>query len=187
MALRIIGGEFRSRLLKAPAGRNTRPTRAMVREAVFNMLQGHCLDARVLDLFSGSGAMGFEALSRGAEFVVFCDAAREALEIIRGNAVLLNVVSRSLILAMDWQAALDCQADAGRRFDLIFLDPPYGMGTDEILQRIAGLNLLNMDGRIILEHSSAIHPHIPEMFSLFRHRAYGEAALSILIKGDEEA
>ncbi len=184
MALRIIGGEYRSRLLKTPSGRNTRPTRAMVREAVFDILQGVCPGARVLDLFSGSGAMGFEALSRGAVSAVFCDADREAAETVRANTLLLDLGPRSLILHMGWQAALKCQAEAGRRFDLIFLDPPYGQKPDEVLERIAETDLLDTDGLIILEHSAAIRPGIPDAFSLFRYRAYGATALSILSKGD---
>lgn len=184
MALRIIGGEYRSRLLKTPSGRNTRPTRAMVREAVFNMLQGACQAARVLDLFSGSGAMGFEALSRGAASAVFCDADREAAETVKANAELLNASDRSLILHTAWQAALKGLAEAGRRFDLIFLDPPYGLKPDEVLERVAELDLLDADGRIVLEHAAAVHPLIPDAFSLFRYRTYGVTALSILSKGE---
>ena len=156
----------------------------MVREAVFNILQGHCPGARVLDLFSGSGAMGFEALSRGAVSAVFCDADRGAAETVRANAALLGATDRSLILHTAWQAVLKGQAEAGRRFDLIFLDPPYGLKPDEVLERIAELDLLDADGHIVLEHAAAAHPGIPAAFPLFRYRTYGVTALSILSKGE---
>ena len=156
----------------------------MVREAVFNILQGHCPGARVLDLFSGSGAMGFEALSRGAVSAVFCDADRGAAETVRANAALLGATDRSLILHTAWQAVLKGQAEAGRRFDLIFLDPPYGLKPDEVLERIAELDLLDADGHIVLEHAAAAHPGIPAAFPLFCYRTYGVTALSILSKGE---
>ena len=95
--MRIVGGEFRSRVLKAPPGRDTRPILARVREAVFSMLSGRLVDARVADLFSGSGIIGFEALSRGAQSVDFFESGSVARRVLEENARALRTESRSTV------------------------------------------------------------------------------------------
>ncbi len=106
MAIRILGGKYRSRLLRTPPGHDTCPTRGMVREAVFNMLQGQMRHASALDVFAGSGSMGFEALSRGAESVVFCDRRQEAIRVIRDNARILGCEQQVCLLKGAWQTSL---------------------------------------------------------------------------------
>lgn len=124
--MRIIAGDWRGRLLKAPAGAATRPTADRVREALFSMLAsrlGTFEGLRVADLFAGSGALGFEALSRGAAHVTFVEQDRAALDAIRANAAALKADDRVRILA---GSAL--RLPASKPFDLIFADPPYEAG-----------------------------------------------------------
>ena len=100
--MRIIAGEARSRTLKAPEGRDTRPTLDRVRENVFNILQGRVRDARVLDLFAGSGALSLEAVSRGASLAVMVDHDRAAIAVEKANVEALRFGDRTSILPMDW-------------------------------------------------------------------------------------
>jgi 16S rRNA (guanine966-N2)-methyltransferase len=186
MALRIQGGEFRSRLLASPDGRETRPTRALVRQAAFNMLQGVCPGSRVLDLFAGSGAMGLEELSRGADYAVLCDFGRDAVEAISANIKALKVESRCAILQMGWQAALKRLSGEDERFDVIILDPPYQLEVEEVLREILQKGMLLPEGWILYEHASGKQPETPPGLALSRRRSYGESALSLFQMGMEE-
>ena len=121
--LRIIAGTHRGRRIEAPEGRDTRPTLDRVRENLFNMLQGRIPDARVLDLFTGTGALSLEALSRGAAFAVLCDRDRAALGAIRKNVEAVRCKERCRVFAGEWSAFLR-SLEGGEPFDLVFLDPP---------------------------------------------------------------
>lgn len=185
MPLKILGGTYRSRLLKTPAGLTTRPTRAMVREAVFNILQGNCADARVLDLFAGSGAMGLEALSRGAGCATFCDSERAAISAIKDNVASLGLGKQTAIIHADWAQAVVRLGSEGKRFDLIFLDPPYKMEINPILKLLELEQILNREGIIILEQSSET-PYFPEgRFGLLKTRRYGETTLYLITSSEQ--
>ncbi len=121
--LRIIAGEFKGRRLKAPAGRTVRPTGDRVKEAWFSILQQSIPDARVLDLFAGSGALGFEALSRGAVSVDFVETSKASLAAIRDNATTLNVGDRVTIHRSD--ALRFAERLQPAQYDMAFADPPY--------------------------------------------------------------
>ena len=170
MALRILGGEHRSRLLKAPEGRDTRPTRSMVREAVFNMLQGACPGSRVLDVFAGSGAMGLEALSRGASYAVFCDVGRQAVEAVRSNLSSLKLADKARVLQAGWEQAFISLGREGQAFDLIFLDPPYKMEAEPLLQMLLHHQLLSVQGSIILEQGRGSSLQVPPGLPLLKER-----------------
>ena len=122
---RIIAGQWRGRVIKAPEGGDTRPTGERAREALMSMLAADLSGARALDLFAGSGALGLEALSRGAASAVFVDASRKASAILASNIALLGAGERSRLLTMDALAALRVLAADGDRFDIVFIDPPY--------------------------------------------------------------
>ena len=180
MAVRILGGLYRSRTLKTPPGHQTRPTRSVVREAMFNMLQGQCSESVVLDLFAGSGAMGLEALSRGAAEAVFCDNQFEAFQVIRYNVQLLNLEQKALIFMLDWSQALKRLGAQKRSFDLIFLDPPYQMEPNLILTEIEKENLLKDEGVIILEQGAHTQLNLPNAYELLKDRRYGETRLHLI-------
>jgi 16S rRNA (guanine966-N2)-methyltransferase len=121
--MRVIAGSFRGRTLKAPKGAATRPTSDRVREALFSILQHRTRDAAVLDLFAGSGALGLEALSRGAETVTFVDDDRAAIAAIRANLSALG--ANAQVRQTDALRFLGAASESGAQYDLIFLDPPY--------------------------------------------------------------
>lgn len=156
LCVRIIGGEFRSRRLVAPArGHVVRPMPDRVRESLFGLLRGHCDGAVVLDAFAGTGALGLEALSRGAAFCLFVERDREALAALRRNVAALGVGSRCVVLVADALSPAVIQR-CPRPLTLAFLDPPYAMMRDpaeraRVLAQVARLvACLREDGFVIL-------------------------------------
>ncbi len=149
--MRIIAGEARSRIIEAPKGRDTRPTLDRVRENLFNIIARRIPDARVLDLFAGSGALSLEALSRGAQSAVMVDRDREANGVERRNTEKLGYGDRVRILHCDWKQAADTLTREGAHFDLVFLDPPYAMGDLRAVTK-ALLPLCAADALIVTEH-----------------------------------
>ncbi len=181
--IRIIGGCAKGRKLEVPLGRNTRPTSAVVREAVFGMLQPYIEDARVLDLFCGSGAYALEAISRGAANAVLVDKDARAAAIARNNAQLLGFSSDSKVVQSDYLQSARILQHNGEIFDIIFLDPPYA--ADVYVQAInACLPLLDQNGRIVCEHSCSIKIRDIEGLICDRTRRYGKRAITILVRRD---
>lgn len=175
--MRIIAGTARGRTFEAPQGRDTRPTLDRVRENVFNILQMKVRGAKVLDLFSGSGAMAFEAISRGAEEAVLVDIDRAANTVQRQNAVKLRMEGQCRILHCDWQLAVRQLKAAGERFGVIFLDPPYAM--HDMAPVMESLRpLMADDAVILLEHEAKVFPTTPDGFDLYDSRKYGIAGVS---------
>jgi 16S rRNA (guanine966-N2)-methyltransferase len=179
-ALRVIAGEFGGRTLKAPRGLNTRPTSARVREALFAVL-GDIRGSRVLDLYAGSGALGIEALSRGAERLVAVESERNAVACIRTNLSALGLDSRSLVIALPVRRARALLAQQAP-FDLVLCDPPWSdLGSAcEDLAQLVGASALAPGGRVVLEHSARDAP--PEIHGLvaFDHRQWGDTAAALL-------
>lgn len=187
--MRIIAGSARGRTFDAPQGKETRPTLDRVRENVFNILQKKVRGAQVLDLFAGSGAMGFEAVSRGAVHAVLvdCDRAAHAVEI--RNAEKLRMQEQTSILHCDWLNAVHQLSAQHRTFDLVFLDPPYIMH-DMTPVMNALKPLLAPDGVILLEHEAKTFPATPDGFELYDSRKYGIAGVSFFRRwrtGEEDA
>ena len=175
--MRIIAGSARGRTFDAPQGRDTRPTLDRVRENVFNILQMKVRGAKVLDLFSGSGAMAFEAISRGAAEAVLVDIDRAANAVQRQNAAKLRMEGQCRILQCDWQMAIRQLTATGERFQVIFLDPPYAMH-DMVPVMEAMRPLLAEDAVILLEHEAKVFPATPDGFELYDSRKYGIAGVS---------
>ncbi len=147
--MRIIGGQFKGRNLHSPKTKATRPTSARAREALFSILQSHIAGARILDLFAGTGAFGFEALSRGAEFCCFID--HKTARLINQNAADLAINSQCMILPQPIEKIGSCKDEA---FDIIFADPPYGKGLGEAaFQHSLDGGWANEDTIFILEES----------------------------------
>jgi 16S rRNA (guanine966-N2)-methyltransferase len=170
--LRIIAGEFKGRRLKTPAGRSVRPTGDRVKEAWFSILQQSIPDARVLDLFAGSGALGLEALSRGAQAVDFVESGTAALAAIRANVTTLKVEDRVTMHRMDaLRFAERLQPNA---YDVAFADPPYAT---ESAQRLLALFRATPFARVFsIEHSSDIALAPPGDDT----RRYGDTAITFV-------
>ncbi|MGD9506148.1 MAG: 16S rRNA (guanine(966)-N(2))-methyltransferase RsmD [Syntrophobacteraceae bacterium] len=136
--MRIVAGAFRGRRLNPPKGRAVRPTTDRVREAVFSIIATRVPGARVLDLFAGTGAMGLEALSRGAAHAVFVDRSPESIRLIQSNIALCNASERVAVIHDAAQRAIRRLEEQGEKFDIVFLDPPYGeRGVDNALLALA--------------------------------------------------
>lgn len=182
--MRIIGGEYRGRSIRAPKGRDTRPTTDRVREALFNVL-AHAdyapplAGARGLDLFAGSGALGLEALSRGATFVLFVDTDAAARAAIRANLMELGLQGRAKIWRRDAVKMGRCAPMPA--FDIAFLDPPYGQGLAErALATLAAEGWLKPGALAVVEESARAGFTAPQGFSLLDERAYGDTLLRFL-------
>ena len=189
--MRIITGKARGTKLQTLAGEATRPTAERTKEAIFSIINFDIAGARVLDLFAGSGQLGLEALSRGAEYAVFNDSSREAAAIIRANAEKTRLVDACEILSTDWQAVL--RRFAGReRFELSFLDPPYAGGfLPKVLCKMIEWDLL-ADGAVIVCESAEEedvfggNEELKNQFNVRRVARYGAACVTILEKGERE-
>lgn len=149
MKLRIISGEFGGRYIDAPKGRSTRPTASRVREAWFSAIGDAVYDATVVDLFAGSGALGIEALSRGARHVHFVESQAQAVQTLRENVRALGLGDRSTIVRRD---ALRYIAEVSEPFDVALADPPYGTGAAAAL--LAAYRAVPFAGALWLEHRS---------------------------------
>jgi 16S rRNA (guanine966-N2)-methyltransferase len=145
--MRISGGDARGIRLKTPKG--ARPAGERVRQAVFASLAAHVPDARVLDLFSGSGAYGLEAVSRGAEHAVLVDHAQEAVALGRANAKAAGLEDRVRVRKAPAARYVDREASADGPFDLVFVDPPYDERIEDVLRQLGPH--LDADGRLVLE------------------------------------
>ena len=151
---RIIAGGAKGRRLKTPEGRQTRPTGSRVRQTLFDILAPRLAGCRFLDAFAGSGAVGLEALSRGAVLVAFVDSSAQAVAAIRENArALATGAGEVLVFRQDARVALPALAAQGRRFDVIYLDPPYDSNLYEVtLDAIDTSGLLAGGGIVVAEH-----------------------------------
>jgi 16S rRNA (guanine966-N2)-methyltransferase len=179
--MRVIAGALRGRRLTAPTGRErTRPTSDRVREATFAML-GDVHDASVLDLFAGTGALGIEALSRGAARAVFVERDRAALRALRTNLDSLGLAApRAQVRAGEALAALRAARRRGETYDLVFVDPPYGLADDLQAPLSTGLPaVLQPHGLVIAESDRrsplALAPALPQL----RERRYGDTLIAI--------
>lgn len=175
MTLRIISGTYKGRTLQTPKGSKTRPTQEALREAVFNICQATVEGATVLDLFAGSGAIGFEAISRGASHVTFVEKDKEAIACIRKNIEHLDVVPKTTLLNLD---ALNAMKRL-KGFDLIYVDPPYDMSVKPLLKAITNHNLLRPNGTLFIEelYDPKKEPLSQERLFLKSRRRFGKASL----------
>jgi 16S rRNA (guanine966-N2)-methyltransferase len=181
--MRIVGGRLRGRVLKAPASRAIRPTSERLRESIFDILAHRYADrldgARVVDLFAGSGALGFEALSRGASFALFVDDGAEARALLRGNVETLALGGVTRIWRAD--ATRLGKAPAGAPFTLAFLDPPYGKGfVAPALVALAAGAWLAEGATCVIEEAAEAEIAAPAGFVVEDERVYGDSKILFL-------
>jgi 16S rRNA (guanine966-N2)-methyltransferase len=154
---RVVTGRFRGAVLQAPEGDKTRPTTDKVKEALFSMIQGYVPDSEFLDLFAGSGQIGIEALSRGAKRVVLVERSGQAASVIYKNLAKIRMDNSDEIRLHKKSVAqaLELLGQAGGKFDIIFMDPPYKdvpARLEEATKLIRGFDMLKEDGMLIVEH-----------------------------------
>jgi 16S rRNA (guanine966-N2)-methyltransferase len=179
--MRVIAGKYKSRRLIAPIGVQTRPTSDRLRETLFNVVAPHIEDSVWLDLFAGSGAIGIEALSRGARSVYFVESAGAALRTIRKNLHTLEIEEEADVIERDVATALRMLDTQAVSCDFIFMDPPYRKLDDyeQVLGFLSQSRLLSPNSQVIAEHDKHFDPG-DTFGSLQRHRALrqGDAVLS---------
>jgi 16S rRNA (guanine966-N2)-methyltransferase len=178
--MRIIAGELRGRVLKSAQTSMLRPTTDRVRESVFNILAARIdFDGlAVLDLFAGTGALGIEALSRGAARCDFVESDRKAAAVIKENLSTLGLVGRSRVVQRD---ALKFLAESDATYDLIFADPPYAATIfDRLTRDVVTLGRLAPEGLFVLEHSSAMRALAAHGGEVVAARTFGETGILIL-------
>jgi 16S rRNA (guanine966-N2)-methyltransferase len=172
--MRVIAGTYGGRTLRAPPGAATRPTSDRVREALFSILGGNVQGARVLDLFAGSGALGIEALSRGAENATFVDDAAGAIKAVRANLGALGAAAE--VHAVDALRFLGAASSGGAQYDLVFLDPPYRLA-DRLASRLSeALPAVLAPGAVAVAESDRRAPLALDL-PLNDERRYGDTLL----------
>ena len=176
--MRVITGIARGRKLKELPGLETRPTTDKVKESVFNIVQFDIEGRRVLDLFGGTGQMGIEALSRGAASCTFVDLRKEAAAVIRDNLSHTGLAERGKVVQGDYLAFL---TGCREKFDLIFLDPPYGTGMlEKALEMIAKIDIVTEHGIIVCESAAeAALPELAPPYQKGRDYRYGKIKITL--------
>lgn len=177
--MRVISGSARGRKLKALPGLDTRPTADSVKESLFNILQFDIEGRRALDLFAGTGQLGIEALSRGAAWCDFVDASPAAVKLVRENLQTTGFSGRARVTQRDFLAFL--QGCRGKKYDLVFLDPPYAQtALERALEAIAAIDIVSECGIIVCE--SPAEKSLPELDAPYgrgREYRYGKAKLTL--------
>ena len=178
--MRIITGKAKGIRLNTLEGNTTRPTAERVKEAIFSMIQFDLEGRRVLDLFAGSGALGIEALSRGASHCIFSDKSQKSVSIVKTNVTKARLTDKAEIVKADYKEVLSDCTGKDKKFDIIFLDPPYAKGLlDEALQIIHSNSLLTETGVVVAEFDNGTPLDI-QNYTLIKDKRYGRVCIYIL-------
>ena len=187
LGVRVISGSARGLKLNTPGDDRVRPTTDRVKESMFNIIQDWVYDSQVLDLFAGSGALGIEALSRGASQAVFCDNSLDSIKIIKSNIEKARVVDRSQIVSGDFKRCLRDMEAKNQSFDMIFVDPPYYEGLfEEVLDTIRSCKILKKDGIVIVEHAAKRPIGQVEGLEVYKEKKYGITMLTFYCLEDDD-
>lgn len=173
--MRVIAGTAKRLQSKTVKGDNTRPTTDRIKETLFNMLQNDIEGCRFLDLFSGSGAIGIEALSRGAKEAVFVENNKEAINCIKENLIFTKLVNSGIVMSYDVMTAISMLEGRNAKFDIVFMDPPYNKEIEkEVLDRLKQSEIIDSDTMIIVEASlNTSFSYLRDMgYELFKEKKY---------------
>lgn len=178
--LNVIAGTAGGLRLKTIDSDKTKPTLGRVKEALFSMISDYIPGACVLDLFTGSGSLGIEALSRGAEYCYFNDSNKECCKITRDNLNFTGLISRGTVSQYEFKQALDIYGKEKKRFDIVFLDPPYGMDYyNEAICALKMRKLINSNGIVVAEHSIDKSFDDIDGFEIIKRKKYGSVGLTV--------
>lgn len=177
--VRVISGQARGLKLSSPAGTDTRPTLDRVKEAIFSMLMPYLSNATVLDLFAGSGALGIEALSRGAAKAYFIDNSNAAVSCVKKNLSAAKMIDKSIVNSVDYLKFLN---SCSEKFDIIFIDPPYAKNLyNSVFESILRNSLLNENGIIVAEWDYEIgFPENLGGLDIVKEKKYGRVGITVL-------
>jgi 16S rRNA (guanine966-N2)-methyltransferase len=186
--LRVISGSAKGKKLKAPRGLNTRPITDMIKGALFNVWGARVAGSRLLDLFAGSGSVGIEALSRGAQNVVFVDNSNEAIKTIKENLHNCRFDKMYTICRQDVLQVLGLLNRQGERFDLVYIDPPFTNEKifAEVMEALDGVDILAQDGIVVLR--TPRKREMPDYKKMYRYKqsSYGESSLHYYCRYEED-
>lgn len=180
--MRVIAGTAKGRKLRVPAGLHVRPSGARLRESAFGILEhrGAIDGARVLDLFAGTGALGIEALSRGATSLVAVEQDRAVAKLLQANVEHAGFADRTRVVVQPAERAV-AQLPDGESFDLVLVDPPYREGLAQpVLERLAERGLVTPDGLVLVEHARVESLAWPETWELELERRFGDSTITLL-------
>jgi 16S rRNA (guanine966-N2)-methyltransferase len=182
--MRVIGGKYRGRVLKEFAGKDVRPTSDRARESLFNIMQRKIPGCIFLDLFTGTGGMGIEALSRGAKEAFFVDASKESIALCKANLTLVKE-STSNVYHADFQEALRRFSASGKKFDVVFIDPPYSLrAVPPTLESLLSAELLKPTSIVVCESAEEDvfenNPDLAAKFEIIKRAKYGVAHITIV-------
>lgn len=181
--MRIVAGKHRSRILKTLEGVDTRPTSDKVKEAVFSKIGPYFEGGIILDLFSGSGNIALEAISRGFEKAIMVDKSKKAVNIIKSNVALLKEEEKCEIWSVDYKKALSMSEQRQIKFDLIYLDPPYQLELiNELIDKINEYDLLNNKGIIVAESSEKEEIKVEKPLFIDKQVNYGTIKVTYIRK-----
>jgi len=182
--MRVTGGIGRGQRLKVPAGDRVRPTSDKVKQALFNIISLKIEGAVFLDLFAGAGGIGIEALSRGAQRVVFVDASRRSVDVVKHNIGQIGFGDRAEVVFSKAETFLK---KASGPYDIVYLDPPYAEEIGPLLGRLAGAGILKPDSIVIAEHiKKQPSPESAGALSLYREAQYGDTVLAFYTFGSQK-
>lgn len=177
--MRIIAGSARGHRLKSLEGMNTRPTQDRVKESVFNIIMNYISERKVLDLFSGTGNLGIEAISRGASHALMVDKNPSCVKIITDNLIHTKLEDRAKVVCED--VILAIRRLKGQKFDLIFMDPPYSKGhIQPTIDAIFENNILACSGIIVVERSKTDEMTQSQIYQIVREQTYGDTVVSFI-------
>jgi len=191
--MHIIGGLFKNHRLTTPKGNLTRPTSSKLRESLFNICQSYIIESHFLDLFAGSGAMGLEALSRGASTATFVDVNRQAIDCIKKNAAHLKIENQCEIFCGQVTLLLKLLSKQNRQFDIIFADPPYNTSLDLdgkkflysefVIHSVDENHLLVPGGTLFVEEDGRYPPKVPTKTLILKDsRKFGQTLVQVYKK-----
>jgi 16S rRNA (guanine(966)-N(2))-methyltransferase RsmD len=183
--MRVIAGSHKGRRLLQPPDRSVRPTSDRVKEALFSILGSRILDAHFIDLYAGTGAIGIEALSRGAARVSFVESHRASLRLLRANLAQLRVISGAEVYACSAERFLRQHKQRGEPLPIMFADPPYAH-TEALLPSLDRSAIITPDTIVVLEHATkTVLPARVGQLSLRRQYRYGDTTLSVFVMASE--
>ena len=185
--MRVIAGKAKGHKLKTIEGLETRPRTERIKETLFNMIAFDLPQCHFLDLFSGSGAIGIEALSRGAVECVFVEKSKKACEMITENLIHTKLQQSAVLLQKDVFEALDLLRQQKKKFDIIFLDPPYQLGIAEpVCNKIVEYELLKKDGYVIWERGTGIEIKSISGLNIIKEKSYKTTVMTFLALEESE-
>lgn len=179
--MRIVAGKYKGRILNMPKNNNVRPTSEKVKESIFSSIMNYTFDSICCDMFSGTGNLGLEALSRGAKYCYFSDNSRESIELLKSNINMVKANEDCSIYFGDYKNNLLKIKGSNTKIDIFFIDPPYKKGLyDDVMKLIKEYELLNEDGILVLEHSNEdIFPDYYFDFNKFKEKHFGNVCFTI--------